>query len=100
MIYSYFDLNFGVIKKTRNYKYADGNVIRLVNLGPNVLFSNYKLKTSIEKHLEDISHAHLVFLLYKLKTSARSSDCMYIGFDRYRRKKHQKELATNKNMRG
>ena len=47
-----------------------GNDIRIHNLGPSVLFSNFKLTTSSGKHLEDISHAHIVFLMYKLITSA------------------------------
>ena len=36
------------------------------------------------KHLQDISHAHIVSLLYKLITSARGSDDLSIGFDRDR----------------
>ena len=39
--------------------YVDGNDIRLVNLCPIALFSNYKLTTSSGKQLEDISHAHI-----------------------------------------
>ena len=34
------------------------------------------------KHLEDISHAHIVSLMYKLITSAEDTDDLSIGFDR------------------
>ena len=60
---SYLDLNFEVIKKADNSRYANGNDIRLVNLGPIALFSNFKLRTSSGKHLQDINHAHLVSLM-------------------------------------
>ena len=60
LLNSYFDLNFEVIKKVDDSRYGNGNDIRLVNLGPVALFSNFKLSTSSGKHLEDNSHAHLV----------------------------------------
>ena len=59
-------------------RYADGIDIRLANLGPIALFRSYKLTTSSGKHLEDISHALIVSLIYELLNSARGSD----GFDR------------------
>ena len=42
------------------------------------------LTTSSGRHLEDISNAHIVSLMYKLITSARGSDDLSIGFDRDR----------------
>ena len=66
LLNSYLDLNFEVIKKVDDYRYGNGNDIKLVNLGPIALFSNFELITSSGKHLEDISHAHLVSLMYKL----------------------------------
>ena len=66
LLNSYLELNFNVLHATTNNRYVDGNNIRLVNLGPIGLFSNYKLTTSSEKHLEKIDHAHIVSLLYKL----------------------------------
>ena len=39
------------------------NDITLVNLGAIALFSILKLTTSSGKHLEDISHAHIVSLM-------------------------------------
>ena len=95
---SYLDLSFEVIKKNDNSRYADGNDIRLVNLGPIALFSNFKLTTSSNKHLEDISHAHLVSLMYKLITSSKDSNDLSIGFD-YSRNRRRDELALNKNIK-
>ena len=54
---------------------------------PIVLFSIYKQTTSSQKHLEDISHAHIVSLIYKLIASAKGVDDFSIGFDYDRRKK-------------
>ena len=68
-------------------------------MGPIALFSNFKLTTSSGKHLEDISHAHLVSLMYKLITSSKDSNDLYIGFD-YSRNKRKDELALNKNIKG
>ena len=82
LLNSFHDLNFEVIKKADDSRYGNGNDIKLVNLGPIALFSNFKLTTSSVKHLEDISHAHLVSLMYKLITSNKGSDDSSIGFDR------------------
>ena len=62
---SYLDLNFDAVHAVTNNRYADNNDIRLVNLGPVALFSNYNLTTSSGKHLEDVSHAHIVSSMYK-----------------------------------
>ena len=78
----YLDLNFEVIKKADDSRYANGSDIRLVNLSPIILFSNFKLTTSSWKRLEDFSHTHLVSLMYKLITSSKNSDDLSIGFDR------------------
>ena len=42
LLNSYLDLNFDVLHAASNHRYADNNDIRLVNLGPIALFSNYK----------------------------------------------------------
>ena len=99
LLNSYLDLSFEVIKKDDNSRYANGNDIRIVNLGPIALFSNFKLTTSSGKHLEDISHAHLVSLMYKLITSCKDSNDFSIGFD-YSRNRRRDELALNKNIKG
>ena len=51
------------------------------------------------KHLEDIDHAHIISLMYKLLTSSRGSDDLPTGFDRSRDRRKQ-ELTNNKNVKG
>ena len=48
--------------------------------------------TSIGKHLKDISHAYLVFLMYKLKISANDTDDLSGGFD-HDHVRRQRELT-------
>ena len=43
---SYLELDFDVLRVDNSNRYVDANDIRLVNLGPIALFSNYKLTTS------------------------------------------------------
>ena len=99
LLNSYLELNFDVLHAGTNNRYVDGNNIRLVNLGPIALFSNYKLTTSSGKHLENIDHAHIVSLMYKLLTSSKGSDDLSIGFDRDRNRR-QRELTINKTQKG
>ena len=99
LLNSYLDLNFEVIKKNDDSRYTNGKDIRLVNLGPVALFSNFKLTTSSGKHLEDISHANLVSLMYKLITSSKDSNDLSIGFDNNRNRRKD-ELALKKNIKG
>ena len=99
LLNSYLELNFDVLHAATNNRYADGNDIRLVNVGPNALFSNYKLTTSSGKHLENIDHAHIISLMYKLLTSSKGSDDLSIGFDRDRIRR-LRELTNNKTQKG
>ena len=99
LLNSYLDLSFEVIKRADNSRYGNGNDIRLVNLGPFALFSNLNLTTSSGKHLEDISHAHLVSPMYKLITSSKDSNDLLIGFD-HSRNRRRDQLALNKNIKG
>ena len=96
---SYIELIFDVLRVDNSNRYVDANDIRLVNLGPIALFSNYKLSTSSGKHLEEISHAHIVSLMYKLLTSSKDSDDLSIGFDRSRGRR-KNELTNNKAIKG
>ena len=98
MLNSYIETNFDVLRADNSNRYADVN-IRLVNLGPIALFSNYKLTTSSGKHLEEISHAHIVSLMYKQLPSCKGSDDLSIGFDRSRDKR-KRELFDNTNIKG
>ena len=99
LINSYLELNFDVLHAAASNRYVDGDDISLVNLCPIALFSNYKLRTSSGKQLENFYHAHIVCLMYKLITSARGSDDLSIGFDRDRGR-GQHELTNNKNIKG
>ena len=99
MLNSYLVLNFDVLHATSNDRYADNNDITLANQGPIALFSNYKLTTSSGKHLEDVNHAHVVSLMYKLITSGRRSDDLSNGFDQNRGRR-QRESTNNKNIKG
>ena len=99
MLNSYLELNFDVLQAATGNRYVDDNDIRLVNLGPIAFFSIYKLTTSSGKHLEEISHAHIVSLMYKLLSSSKGSDVLSIGFDRSRDRR-KRELTNNKSTKG
>ena len=99
MLNSYIELNFDVLQATTDNIYVHANDIKLVILGPIALFSSYKLTTSSGKHLEEISHGHIVSLMYKLLSSSKDSDDLSIGFDRSRNNR-KRELTDNKNIRG
>ena len=99
LLNSYLDLNFEVVKKTDDSRYGKGNDMILVNLGPIALFSKFKLTSSSGKDLEDISHAHLVSLMYKLITSSKNSDHLSIGFGRSSARRRE-EMTNNKNVKG
>ena len=96
---SYLGSNFDVLHAATNNRYVDGKNVRLVNLGPVALFSNYKLLTSSGKHIEGISHAHIVCLMYKLITSAKHTNDLSIGFHRDRDVR-KRELTNNKVIKG
>ena len=98
LLSSYLQLNFDVLRADNSNRYGDVD-IRLVNLGLIALFSIYKLTTSSGKHFEEISHAHIVSLMYKFLSSSRGSDDLTIGFDRSCDRR-QRELTTNKNNNG
>ena len=93
------ELNFEVIKETDNSNCRNKNDIKLFNLGSIALFSDIKLTRSSGKHLDDISHAHIVYLMYKLLTSIRASYDPSIGFDRSRGRRRDK-LTCNKSIKG
>ena len=81
-VQSYLDLNFDILNAATNNRYADGENIWLINLAAIDFFSNFKLTTSSGNHLENIDHAHIVSLIYKLLSSSRDSDDLSICFDR------------------
>ena len=99
LLNSYLELNFDVLKAATNDRYANTDDIRLTNLGAIALFSVYKLVTASSKHLEEITHAHSVSLIYKVITSSKDCDDLSIGFDRNRGRR-KNELSNNKNIKG
>ena len=70
-----------------------------MNESPIALFSYYKLQSSSGKHIEEKNHAHIVCLMYKLRTSAKNTGDLSIGFDRDRGRR-QRELTNNENIKG
>ena len=95
LLNSYLDLNFEFFIKVDSSRYANGDGMRLVNVGPIALVSSFLSTTSSAKYLEDFSHAHIVSLMYKLTNSARDSDDLSIGLDRDRGRR-QREVTNNK----
>ena len=96
---SYLELKFDVLHAATNNRYAFNNDIKLVNLGPIALFSKYRLTTFSWKDLEKSEHDHIACLMYKLLTTARGCDDLYIGFHRDRDTR-QRELTNNKKIKG
>ena len=92
-------MKFDVLNAANNNRYADADDIWLINLAAIALFSNYKLTISSGKHLENIDHADIVSLMYKLLTSSKGSDGLSIGFDRDRNTR-KRDLINNKNIKG
>ena len=98
LLNSYLELNFDVLQAASDNRYVDTSNISLVNLRPIALFSKYKLTTSSGKHLEEISHAHIVSFMYKLLTLSKDSDDLSIGSDRNRGRR-KNELSNNKSIK-
>ena len=99
MLNSYLELNFDVLHAASGNRYVDGDDIRLVNLGVIGIFSIYKLTTSSVEHLENIDHAHIVCLIYKLLASSRDSDDLPICFDQSRDRR-KRQLTNKKTQKG
>ena len=100
LLHSLFDLNFDVFQANDpGNRYAAGDDVKLVNLGPVALISNYKLTSSNRKHFEEFIHAHIACLMYKLISSSKHCNDLSIGFDKDRNRR-QKKLTNNKNLKG
>ena len=99
MLGSLLRIIFDVLHAATNNRYIDGEAIRLVNVGPIALFSNYKLQSSSGKHIEEINHEHIVCLMYIFITSGKNTDDMSIEFDRNRGRR-QRESTNNKKTKG
>ena len=99
LLKSYLELNFDVLYAATGDRYADNIDTRLVIIGPIALFSNYKLPTSSGKYFEDINHAHIGPLMYKLITSTGDTDDLSFGFGR-NCDGRQRELTNKKIQKG
>ena len=78
---SYLELDLNVFHGTGAHaRYADGDHIRLVNLGPIAFFNKYRLTSSSGKEIKEIDNAHVVCLMQKLTSSSRDSDYLSTGF--------------------
>ena len=76
-------------------KYAIGDEISLVNLGPVALFSEAKLTTHSGKHLEKVENLHTVSLMHKLLSSSHDTYDIIYGFDSSIPRRRE-ELTNNK----
>ena len=99
LVNSGFELNFDVLQAATGNRYADGADIRLVNPSVIALFCIYKLTSSSGKLLEEVNHAHIVCLMYKILSSSKEFDDLSIGFDRSRDRR-KRELTNIKNFKG
>ena len=80
---SYLGVDFNVNHRAGFHaQYADSDHKRLLNLGPIALINEYRLTNSSGKEVEDIDNAHVICLMYNLKSSGRNSDNLSIGFHR------------------
>ena len=76
---SYLELDFDATHKA-GARYAYGDHIRLVNLGPIALFNEYRLTSSSGKEKGEIDNAHVICFRYKWISSSRDSNDLSIGF--------------------
>ena len=97
---SYLELGFRVTHRAGAHaRYAYGDHIRLVNLGPIALFNKYRSTNSSGKEIEDIGNAHVICLMHKLMSSSRDSYDLSVGFRR-NNGVPEKELTINKTTKG
>ena len=97
---SYLELDFSVTHRAGGHaRYADGDPIRLINLGPMALFDKFRLTSSAVQKIEEIDKAHVICLMYKLISSSRDSDDLSIVFHRSNGV-HERELTIIKTTKG
>ena len=98
--YSYFEAASNVTHRAGAHaRYADGDHIILVNLGPITFFNENRLASSGGKENEEIDNAHVTCLLYKLISSSRDREDLSIGFRRSNEAR-ERELNNNKTTKG
>ena len=96
----YLELDFNVTRRASSHaRYADGDHIRVVNLGAIALFKKYRLTSSSGKEMDEIDNAHNICLMHNLISSSRDSDDLSIGFHRSNGVR-ERELTDNKTIKG
>ena len=97
---SYLELDIIVtLRAGTRARYADGDYIRLLILGPIAWFKKYKLTSSSGKEIEEIDNAHVFCLMHKLISSNRDCDDLSIGFHRSIEAR-KRELTNSKTTKG
>ena len=97
---SYLELGFNVPHRAGTHaQYADGDQLRLVNLGLIALFIKYRLTSSSGKEIVETDKAHAICSMHKLLSSSRDSDDLLIGFHRSNESR-ERELTYNKTTDG
>ena len=78
--------------------HADGDLLRLGILAPIALYNKYRLANCNEKQTEEIGKAQDNCLMYRLVSSSRESDDMFVGFHRSfeAREREKTKLKTTK----
>ena len=80
---SYIELDFNVFHENgAQVQYAEGDHIKLVNLGPFAFFDKYRFTNSSGKEIEETDNSHVICLMYNFLSSSRDSDGLSKGFDR------------------
>ena len=83
MIYSYLELDFNLTHRAGAHsRYADGDHIKLLSLGPIALFNKYRLTSCSGEEIEEIDNDHFICLMHKLISGSRNSDDLSISFHR------------------
>ena len=95
---SFISLEYEVLKND-DTRYADGDQMNLNYFGPVALFSEAKLVTSSDKHLEKVDNLHPTSLMCNLLTSTQQKSQLMYGFEESQATRRQ-ELTTNKTEKG
>ena len=78
----YLELDVNVTHRAGGHaRYADGDHIKLVNLGSFASFGKYRLRNASVKEKEEIDNAHVICLMYRLLSSSGDNDDFSVGFN-------------------
>ena len=94
---SYLEKEIDALRGNQNERFLAADKKRLANLGPIILFSDYKLSSSSGKEIEQIDQAHIACLLYNILTSPRDYEDLSIGFTREIIIRAEERIAIKRN---